>query len=68
LSCVLGWRTAKVQHCRAFYNGARQCIFKNWVFTPYFNFSSASILFCTLQFNYVIISLFLLILTNCFDG
>jgi hypothetical protein len=29
LPCVLGWRTAKVQHCRAFYNGARQCMFKN---------------------------------------
>jgi hypothetical protein len=68
LPCVFLWRTAKLQHCRAFFVGARQCIFKNWVFTPYFNFSSTSILFCTLHFNYVIIYLFLLILTNCFDG
>jgi hypothetical protein len=68
LSRVFVWRTAKLQHCRVFYIGTRQCIFKNWVFTPYFNFSSTSILFCTLHFNYVIISLFLLILTNCFDG
>jgi hypothetical protein len=58
LSCVFVWRTAKLQHCRAFCIDARQCIFKIWIFTPYFNCSSTSILLCTLHFNYIIISLF----------
>jgi hypothetical protein len=66
--------------CHAFCDGARQtCIFavrftwphskvffKKCGFLHSFNFSSTNTLFCTLYFNYVIISIFLLILTNFF--
>jgi hypothetical protein len=45
--------------CRAFYVGARQSFFKKCVFLSSFNFSSTNTLFCTLYFNYVIISIFL---------
>jgi hypothetical protein len=66
--------------CRAFVLGAWQThafavrfllahgkrFSKKRLFIPALNFSSTSILFCTLYFNYVIISIFLQFLTNFF--
>jgi hypothetical protein len=61
-SCAFHRRTTKIYLCRAFSRDARQSIFKKLDFCTSFNFSTPRILFCTLYFKFIHVSVNLLFL------